>query len=202
MILRPLFLVLFGLGLALSGCSNSPVPDSPPAAVAAAHVAQIGPPSITLYTMISNATGNGAHSSILINADQRVIFDPAGSVRHETIIERGDVIFGVTEKLESQYTRAHARSTYHVVIQHIPVSQSSAQKALQLALASGHVPSAFCANATARLLRQLPEFAGLNVTFFPNTLRQSVADITGIEGVTLYEDDDADKAIALAKFGG
>lgn len=200
MITRALFaswIVL--IGLIAAGCSNSPVPDSPIDAVARAHVAQIGAPSITLYTMVNNRTGNGAHSSILINADQRVIFDPAGSVRHETITERGDVIFGVTERLEQQYTRAHARSTFHVVIQHIPVSQASAQKALNLALASGHVPSAFCANATSRLLRQLPEFSGLETTFFPKKLQQSVADVTGIIGVALYEDDDADKAIALAK---
>ena len=53
-----------------------------------------GPPALTLYTMVSNKTGAGAHTSLMINGSQRVIFDPAGSVQHPDIAERGDVLFG------------------------------------------------------------------------------------------------------------
>ena len=31
-----------------------------------------GPPRLTLYTMVSNDTGAGAHTSLLINGSQRV----------------------------------------------------------------------------------------------------------------------------------
>src|SRR5690606_2620833 len=55
-----------------------------------------GQPRLTLFTMISNDTGSGAHTSLMINASQRVIFDPAGSFRNETIPVRGDVVYGVT----------------------------------------------------------------------------------------------------------
>ena len=38
-----------------------------------------GPPSITVFTVISNQNGSGGHSALLINGSQRVIFDPAGT---------------------------------------------------------------------------------------------------------------------------
>ena len=37
--------------------------------------------SISLFTMVNNQNGRGGHSSLLIHASERVIFDPAGRVR-------------------------------------------------------------------------------------------------------------------------
>ena len=84
-----------------------------------------GPPKLTLFTMLSNRSGSGAHTSLLINGSQRVAFDPAGSFRHPQIVSRNDTVYGMTPYLVDQYTRFHARETYHVVIQELVVSQKS-----------------------------------------------------------------------------
>ncbi|MFN3578745.1 MAG: hypothetical protein ACK4TJ_17450, partial [Tabrizicola sp.] len=50
-----------------------------------------GPPTyITLYTVVNTRTGSGAHSAILVNASERVIFDPAGTWDHPKLPERND----------------------------------------------------------------------------------------------------------------
>ena len=75
-----------------------------------------GPPRISLYTMVNNESGAGAHSALVINASQRVIFDPAGTIKHDVFIEQDDVLYGATPSVLEFYTRAHARKTHHVVI--------------------------------------------------------------------------------------
>lgn len=84
--------------------------------------------------MINNGSGTGAHTSLMINASQRVIFDPAGTVRHARLPEKDDVLFGVTPAIEDFYVRAHARKTHHVVIQTLEVPPDVAELALQKVL--------------------------------------------------------------------
>lgn len=43
-------------------------------------------PRISLYTMVNNESGAGAHSALVINASQRVIFDPTGTFKHDVFI--------------------------------------------------------------------------------------------------------------------
>ena len=66
----------------------------------------------------------------MINGSQRVIFDPAGTVRLNAVPERGDVLFGITPQVEDFYARAHARETYHVVIQEIDVTPETAESVI------------------------------------------------------------------------
>ena len=70
-----------------------------------------GPPRISLYTMVNNESGAGAHSALVINASQRVIFDPAGTIKHYVFIEQDDVLYGATPSVLEFYTRAHSRKT-------------------------------------------------------------------------------------------
>jgi hypothetical protein len=98
-----------------------------------------GPPAITLFTMVNNKTNAGAHSSLLINASPRVIFDPSGTLKHDILIEQGEVLFGITPKVADFYTRAHARSMVHVVLQRNEVSEDMAEMALKLAIGNGAV---------------------------------------------------------------
>ena len=51
-----------------------------------------GPKSLTLLTMKNTGSGNGAHSGLMINASQRVLWYPAGTFGHETIPERLSLI--------------------------------------------------------------------------------------------------------------
>ena len=49
----------------------------------------------------------------MVNASQRVIFDPAGTIKHDIFIEQDDVLYGVTPSVLELYTRAYARQTHH-----------------------------------------------------------------------------------------
>ena len=155
---------------------------------------------ISLYTMVNNESGAGAHSALVINASQRVIFDPAGTIKHDVFIEQDDVLYGVTPSVLEFYTRAHARKTHHVVIQDLDVSPEIAERALRLVRANGPVTSAFCASASSAILRQIPGFEGIGQTMFPNRLAADFAKIRGVREQKLYEYDDADKRVALEAY--
>ena len=100
---------------------------------------QAGSATLNLMTMVINGSWVGAHTSLMINASQRVIFDPAGTVRHARLPQKADVLFGVTPAIEDFYIRAHARKTHHVVIQKLDVPPEVVEMALQKALSHGAV---------------------------------------------------------------
>lgn len=158
-----------------------------------------GPPRLTLYTMISNSSGQGAHTSLMINASQRVAFDPAGSFRHEHIAVRNDVVFGMTPYLTDTYTRFHARKTYHVVVQKLDVSAEVAEAALRRVMAYGAVSKAHCAHSTSDILNDLPGFEGIKQTYYPVQLMEQFADL-GASYDRLYETDEDDKTKVLKAF--
>ena len=188
--------------LTLAGCAaNTSGVDSSPEEIAAAVYRHPGPPELTLYTMINNKSGSGAHTSLLINApSQRVVFDPAGSVRLRAVPEMRDVLYGITPQVRNFYERAHARRTYHVRIQTIQVTPQVAEAALRLAEARGPVASAQCSASTSELLSQLPGFETIRGTWYPNNLADQFAKLPGVTDRKLYEDDADDKAIAIAAF--
>jgi hypothetical protein len=198
---------IFGLAAALavavvlSGCAGGPQtgPDSTPEEAAAAAYRHDGPPAITLYTMINNRSGSGAHTSIMVNGSQRVIFDPAGSVRFAGVPEIGDVLYGVTPTVERFYESAHARETYHVRIQHIEVPAETAELALRLVQQNGSVAPAACTTATSAILGQLPGFGSIRRVVFPNKLADQFAGLPGVTERKLFEEDSDDKAIAIAE---
>lgn len=192
---------LAGAGtMALTACGAESV-WAPDDVVARAVYRHSGPPALTLYTMINNSSGSGAHTSLMINASQRVIFDPAGSVRFPTVPERNDVLFGVTPTVADYYARAHARKTFHARIQRLEVPAEVAEKALQLALAYGPVPQAQCALATSTILRQLPGFETIRGGWFPNKLAEEFGALPGVTERRVYEDDADDKTGAIAELG-
>ncbi|WP_425100929.1 hypothetical protein [Tropicibacter sp. S64] len=195
-------IILAGLAaLSLAGCAeNTSGVDSTPEQVAAAAYRHDGPPSLTLYTMINNRSGSGAHTSLMINASQRVVFDPAGSVRLSAVPEIGDVLYGITPRVKDFYERAHARKTYHVRIQTIQVSPEVAEMALRLAQQSGPVAQARCAASTSELLQKLPGFQSISTTWYPNKLADQFARFPGVTDRALYENDADDKGIAIAQF--
>lgn len=182
--------------LVVAGCSKPRV-YAPDDVVARASYRHSGPPSLTLYTMVNNRTGNGAHSALLINASERVIFDPAGSFHSEATPERHDVLFGITPGMEKGYRSAHARSTYHVVSQTIDVSPEQAQIAYQLALQAGPVMDALCTSSTSELLSQVPGFESIRQVMYPNKLMAQFEEIPGVTTTRYYEDDDPDLHKAL-----
>ncbi|KQI68256.1 hypothetical protein AN189_10535 [Loktanella sp. 3ANDIMAR09] len=192
-------LVLLGGAAALASCS-APQTSSPPDLIAQRQFAGPGPRVLTLYTMRSISNDSGAHTALLIDApSQRIMFDPAGSFRHSFVAERNDVLFGMTPEVEAYYVSYHARETFYVIAQTIPVSDAVAERAATLALTNGPVPQAFCARATSGILRALPGFEGLPRTFSPNRLSDAFGALPGVATREWRENDPDNKALALAE---
>ena len=196
--MRKLVLV-FCAAFALSGCAAQSV-WAPDDAVARAVYRHDGPPRLTLFTMINNRTGAGAHTSLMINGSQRVIFDPAGSFKHETLPERNDVVFGIRPQVADVYTRYHARKTYRVKVQELDVSPAVAEAALRAVMSYGAVPSAMCARSTSTVLAGLPGFDNIQTTWYPVKLADQFGKIPGVREQELYEYDSDDNSKVLRQW--
>ncbi|SMX45751.1 hypothetical protein [Actibacterium lipolyticum] len=191
--------VLLGVfaSLFLAGCGADSV-WAPEEAVRAAAYRPAGPTSITLFTMVNNRSNEGAHSAIMINASQRVIFDPAGTWWHRTAPERHDVHYGITPTMLKFFIDYHARETYRVVTQTVVVTPDVAEQALQLVEANGAVPKAFCANATTRIFSKLPGFQSVGGGMFPGRIMKSFGELPGVETKVYYDEDSDDNSALLS----
>ncbi len=169
------------------------------ASIAAVSYRQPGPPSLTLYTIVNNRSGSGGHTALLINASERVMFDPAGSFYLDIVPERNDLLYGITPRVEQAYRSAHARSSYHVLRQTIDVTPEQAQLAYELAKQAGPVAQVFCASATSALLRQIPGFQSIDNTLYPNALAENFGRLPGVRTDRYYEQDSPDLQKALAE---
>lgn len=191
-----LWMIALGAVLVLSGCAGVSV-WATDEEVSRAIYRHDGPTRLTLYTMLNNRTGAGAHTSLLINGSQRLIFDPAGSFKHESIPERNDVLFGATPAFVDIYTRYHARKTYRVRIQTLDVSPELAERAIAAVKAYGAVPAGQCAKSTSSIMAEL--FPGqISTTWLPRKLAAQFGSIPGVTTEDMYEYDDDDNSKVLA----
>lgn len=177
---------------ALSACAgdNKWATDAQMAAPSA-HFVAAPPRTITLFTVQSTRNGSGAHSGLLINASEQVMFDPAGTWYHPYLPERGDVHYGVTPRMISYYIDYHARETFNVIEQTVVVSPEVAERVKQRAEAYGSVPSAQCAHSVSSILRGVPGFESISGTWYPNKLMKEFGQLPGVTS-KLITDDDAD----------
>ncbi|MEM7520894.1 MAG: hypothetical protein AAF307_07630 [Pseudomonadota bacterium] len=182
----------------LAACAADKGRESSLDEVTAAAFRSAEPPSLTLITMVNNKTGSGGHTALMINGSQRVIFDPAGSFRDERVVERGDVLYGITPGWFRAYQSAHSRASHHVVTQKLTVTPAQAEKALRLAQASGPVAGAFCAQATTGILEQIDGFEGIRRTFYPVNLMEQFAAYPGVETDKYFENDAGDLVDGVA----
>ena len=175
----------------LAGCAAEEV-WAPDAVVSAATYRPAGEPSVTLITMISNRNGLGGHSALLIDGEQRVLFDPAGSWRHPDIPERNDVLFGMGEPYFGFYTDYHARETYHVVMQEVEVAPEIAARLIAAVQAYGPVPQAQCSLSVSRILSRTPGFEQVGTSMFPATTMERFARVPGVQESRIFDDDSDD----------
>ncbi len=175
-------------GLSACGATSVYAPDE---AVRAATFVSDEPPSITLYTVISNRSNAGAHTGLLINGSQRVMFDPAGSWTHPRLPERNDVFFGVNDKMVNYFIDYHARETFRVMEQKVFVSPQVAQLIMTRALNYGAVPQAQCSRSTSTILEGVPGFESVSSTWYPLKLSEQFAQIPGVR-TRVITDEDAD----------
>ena len=187
----------FGLSLFLVGC-GAPSVWAPDDAVRAAAYRDPSAPSLTLITVINNRSGDGAHSALLVNASQRVLFDPAGSWYHSRAPERNDVFYGMTPRMVEIYTDYHARETHHVVMQTLLVSPETAQEVLRRVETYGAVSQALCARSVSSILRGLPGLEGLGGTPLPLRLMRKFDRLPNVQTTKIFDDDHADHSAKLA----
>ena len=143
------------------------------AAVMQARYVAPQPRSITLFTVISERNGSGAHSALLINGSEQVLFDPAGSMQLKAMPERADVLFGATPRMVNAFIDYHVRETYRMTEQTRLVSPEVAEMILARVKANGSAPKAHCANAISRILGDIPGFEDISTTYFPKQLAKS-----------------------------
>jgi hypothetical protein len=173
--------------LLVAGCSVY-TPAAPEEIARARHV-EGEPYSVTLISMVSTRSGRSAHSALLINGSQQVLYDPAGTFTHPDLPRRGDIHYGVTPRYLDYYERYHARFSHYVQSQTIYVSRAAADQVLANAEARGPTPKMLCNTSIAAVLKPVPPFDGVRMSIFPEAAREDFARIPGVEDSFVYDDD-------------
>lgn len=195
--------------LGLSACGAAEPVSTPAAVLSARAYRHSGPPLLSLMTMRSTSGDRGEHTGLMINASQRVIFDPAGTFGRDVaaqpwgalVPENMDVHFGITPTIENFYIYYHARETYYVLRQDIPVTPQQAEVALRAVMAYGAVPKAACTTATSEVLGQVPGLEWISPVLFPDALVRQVDQIPGVVSRVYRDTDSDDKSLAAESFG-
>lgn len=175
----------------LAGCAVEEV-WAPDVAVSSAAYQPQGGPTVTLVTMISNTNGSGGHSALIIDGEQRVVFDPAGSWHHPMVPERNDVLYGMSPQLMGFYMDYHARETYHVVLQELSVTPDTAVALTAAVQGYGAVPQAQCSLSISRILSRTPGFEAIGTSWFPARTMQRFGALAGVRESRIYDDDSDD----------
>ena len=160
-----------------------------PEEIARARYVSSEPPSITLMSMVDERSGSSAHSGVLINASQQVLFDPAGTFTHPELPRSGDIHYGMTPRFVDYYERYHARFGYFVEVQRVVVTKEQAEQVLANAEARGKSLKMECGLAVSGVLQSVPPFTGMGTAFFPESIREDFARIPGVETRRIYEND-------------
>ena len=197
--MRRLFLWFLLSGF-LVACGTTAEPVWAPAEeVERAAYTDAGPTSLTLFTVINAQNGAGAHSGLMVNGNQRVLFDPAGTWRHPAAPERNDVHYGFTPSFLDSYLDYHARITHYAVVQTLEVSPEVAQAAMQAVQSYGPVPKAQCSKSLSTILASLPGFEEFPFSWFPKKTMEEFAKFPGVTTQILRDDDAADNKYLLVE---
>ncbi|MEM6728037.1 MAG: hypothetical protein AAF618_06025 [Pseudomonadota bacterium] len=185
---------MLGAPALLAACAAPNPKFAPTEAVQAAVWPNDGPPRISLFSSFNVGSNNGAHTALLIHADQVVAFDPAGTFAHETLPERHDVIYGMRPEARRAFVDYHTRVTYWTTLQTVDVPMETAMHILRSAERIGPQPRSFCTRSTSMLLAQAPGMPKpVRVTWFPDFLHDQFLDMPGVTRQEFHQTDDADK---------
>lgn len=176
------------LMLLLGACAEHHWADD--AAVNAVRYREPGPAEVTLFTAVRTRGGEGAHSGLMVNANERLLFDPAGNFAHPAVPERGDVLYGITPRVEEMYIDFHARPTYYIKAQTVEVSPEVAQMIADRAVAHGASWKALCSTSVSQVLDGVPGFEGVD-SVFPGRLADDFARLPGVVTTYYYDDDES-----------
>jgi hypothetical protein len=118
--------------ITLAGCAER-TPQASDAEMARLSHVSADAPSLTLVTSISNRSNAGAHSALIINGAERVVFNPSGSWQHPQAPEQGDFHRNFSPAMEDWFFDYYARDTFRIRAQTIEVSPEVAAQALDAA---------------------------------------------------------------------
>lgn len=170
---------VLGLPLVAAGCAGTSI-YAPDDAVARARYVSGGPSMLALVTVRNEGSNDGAHTALLIDASERVLWDPYGGWSAPMVPERNDVLYGFSPAIEEAYLAYQAGGGYYFVRQEKLVDASVAEMAFSLARAKGPVGMARCTSATCNILNQLPGFESIRPTFLPNVLQARFGRLPGV----------------------
>jgi hypothetical protein len=172
----------------LAGCVAQ-LPWAPEARITRAAYSHPGPKSITLISVAANGSKSVGHSALLINASQRVLYDPAGTWYNPDVPERADLLYGITPTYLQYYIDYHARDRFHVVMQTIDVPAAVAETVMRLAIEAGASMNGMCANNTSSILSRTPGFQGFPVSVWPRSAVEAMARLPGVRTERIYQTD-------------
>ncbi len=174
----------------LAGCAGEHQAASQSPLAYTPYVAQ-GPATITLITSINGRSDAGAHSALVINGSERVLYDPAGSweLQDGVAPERDDMHYGMFPAALDNYIAFQSNGVFYATEQTIVVPLAVADQAIAEAKAQGATPKALCGHSVSTVLAKLPGFESLNVAYFPKAIAREFAKLPGvvetrIEGTT------------------
>ncbi|MEM9434296.1 MAG: hypothetical protein AAGA12_10270 [Pseudomonadota bacterium] len=192
--MRILAAILLLISLAACGAEPIYAPDEDVQKYAYSHP---GPAKLTLLTVVNKRSGSGAHTALMVNGAQRVIWDPAGTWWNPWAPERNDLHYGMTPLMFDTYVDYHTRETFDTVIQELEVSPEVAALAIREMQAYGAVPKAACAVSTSQILSRLPGFEGFATSYFPNAISRQFGEIPGVTTRRVSDTDSDDNSQKL-----
>jgi len=141
-----------------------------------------GPATITLITSINGRSNSGAHSALVINGSERVLYDPAGSwaLMDGMAPERDDMHFGMFPAALDNYIAFQSNGIFYATEQTIIVPLAVADQAIAAAKAQGSTPKALCGNSVSTVLSKLPGFESLSVAYLPKAISREFAKLPGV----------------------
>ena len=187
------FIIFLSVSIFLAGCATKKISWAPTDKIQSVTFKNNKPASITLLTMINNHTGVGGHSALLINANERILFDPAGTFIHPQIPERHDVLYGISDAALERYVDYHARPSIHVVMQKIEVDPKIALDISEKVQNYGPVQDMMCSFAISDILSKNKIFRAIPKTIFPKNTMNSFANLKVDKTTIIYdyfEDDE------------
>lgn len=184
--MRRAFLALLAAS-ALAGCEI--YTPATPEQIAAARYVSPEPPSVTLFSMVNEASGRSEHAGLLINGSQQVLYDPAGTFTHPDLPRAGDIHYGMTPRFVDYYERYHARFDYFVEADKVPLTRAQADQLIANAQAEGQRMKMTCSLAVADVLRPVPPFEGVTKSIFPEAIREDFKQLPGVSISYVYEND-------------
>lgn len=189
-------IVLLSLSILLSGCAQYVwAPDED---VENARYVHNGPPALMLITTVHAQKRSGAHSALMINADERVLFDPSGLLEYP-MVERNDVMFGITPKMADLFVRAHVGRKYEATVQYIEVDAKTAAMVKNMVMENGPARPATCTLTVSSILKEVPGFEDIKPTWFPKNLSRQFGQMDGVIEQVITIKNDPEQAQALRK---